>query len=212
MEQLSLHTHALEQSRTRLIRAGDAERSRLERAIGRHVIPHLAPLPGRLHELTRSDRPGPALLDAAQLELLLESTNAALLSLREITRGVFPAQLARSGLPVALDSLLARPESAGRLTVETAARGLRFDPRVEAAAYFCVAEVARASDDSVDVVLSVHDDRLNLSISGSGGDGLSVSHMRDRVEATGGSVSIDGRDGHAVVDVRAPATGAPSAL
>jgi len=212
VEQLSLHTHALEQSRTRLIRAGDAERSRLERAIGRHVIPHLAPLPGRLLELTRSDRPGPAMLDAAQLEPLLESTNAALQSLREITRGVFPAQLARSGLPVALDSLLARPESAGRLTVETAARGLRFDPRVEAAAYFCVAEVARASDDPVDVVLSVHDDRLNLRISGSGGDGLSVSHMRDRVEATGGSVSIDSRDGHAVVDVRAPATGAPSAL
>lgn len=53
---------------------------------------------------------------------------------------MFPAQLARSGLPTALASLLARTGSTGRLVIEDFAVGRRFDPRIEAAAYFCVAE------------------------------------------------------------------------
>ena len=109
VEQLSLHTHELDQSRARLISAGDAERSRVERAIARQVIPHLAPLPDRLRQLSQSDPDGPTALDTAQLAPLLTSMNTAMQSLREITRGVFPAQLARSGLPTALGSLLARP-------------------------------------------------------------------------------------------------------
>lgn len=57
-------------------------------------------------------------MDAALLAPLIESLNSALEALREITRGVFPAQLARSGLPAALRSLLARSGSAGQLVVE----------------------------------------------------------------------------------------------
>jgi signal transduction histidine kinase len=131
--------------------------------------------------------------------------NTAMQSLREITRGVFPAQLARSGLPTALGSLLARPDLAGRLTVEDSAAGLRFDSRVEAAAYFCVAEAARAFEHPIAVVLSTHGDRLHLSVSGTDRDGLSLSHMRDRMEATGGSVSLTDRGDHALVEVRGPA-------
>ena len=113
VEQLSLHTHELDQSRARLISAGDAERSRVERAIARQVIPHLAPLPDRLRQLSQSDPHGPTALDTTQLAPLLTSMNTAMQSLREITRGVFPAQLARSGLPTALGSLLARPDLTG---------------------------------------------------------------------------------------------------
>ena len=204
VEQLSQHTHELDQSRARLISAGDAERSRVERAIARQVIPHLAPLPEQLRQLSQSDPHGPTALGTAQLEPLLTSMNTAMQSLREITRGVFPAQLARSGLPTALGSLLARPDLAGRLTVEDSAAGLRFDPRVEAAAYFCVAEAMRAFEYPIAVVLSVHGDQLHLSVSGSDGGGLSLSHMRDRMEATGGSVSTSGQEGHTIVEVRAP--------
>ena len=205
VEQLSLHAQELAQSRARLISAGDAERSRVERAIARQVIPHLAPLPDRLRQLSHSDPHGPGALDTAQLAPLLTSMNTAMQSLREITRGVFPAQLTRSGLPTALGSLLARPDLTGRLTVEDSAAGQRFDPRVEAAAYFCVAEATRAFDPPIAVVLSVHGDQLRLSVSGTEGGGLSLSHMRDRIEATGGSVSATGRDGRTFVEVRAPA-------
>jgi len=205
VEQLSLHTHELDQSRARLISAGDAERSRVERAIARQVIPHLAPLPERLHQLSQSDPDGPTAQGTTQLAPLLAAVNTAVQSLREITRGVFPAQLARSGLPTALGSLLARPDLPGRLTVEDSAVGLRFDPHVEAAAYFCVAEATRAFEYPITVVLSVHGDQLHLSVSGTEGGGLSLSHMRDRIEATGGSVSTTGQDGHTLLEVRAPA-------
>lgn len=204
VEQLSVHTHELNQSRARLISAGDAERSRVERAIARQVIPHIAPLPGRLRELSPSDPHGPHALDATKLEPLLASTNTALQSLREITRGVFPAQLVRSGLPTALASLLARPDSTARLTIDDSGMGLRFDPHVEAATYFCVAEARRAFEDPVAVVLSVRGDQLHLAISGTDGGGLSLSHMRDRMEATGGSVSTTCRAGRTFVEVRAP--------
>ena len=207
VQQLSLHTHELDQSRARLINAGDAERSRVERAIARQVIRHLAPLPDRLRQLSQSEPHGPNALDTTQLTPLLTAMNTAMQSLREITRGVYPAQLARAGLPTALGSLLARPGLTGhqRLTVEDSAVGLRFDPRVEAAAYFCVAEAARAFDYPIAVVLSVHADQLHLTVSGTDGGDLSLNHMRDRIEATGGSVSTTARDGNTLVEVRAPA-------
>jgi signal transduction histidine kinase len=210
VQQLSLHTHELDQSRARLINAGDAERSRVERAIARQVIPHLAPLPDRLRQLSQSGPDGPTAMDAAQLGPLLTSMDTAMQSLREITRGVFPAQLSRSGLPTALGSLLARPGLTGRLTVEDSATGVRFDPRVEAAAYFCVAEATRAFDRPIVVTLAVHDDQLHLMVSGTGAGGLSMSHMRDRIEAAGGSVSATDRGGRTFIEVRAPAALAPA--
>jgi len=205
VEQLSLHTCELDQSRTRLISAGDAERSRVERAIAMQVLPHLAPLPDILQELSQSGPDAVGALDGAQLAPLLASTNTAMASLREITRGVFPAQLARSGLPTALGSLLARSDLTGRLTVDDSAVGLRFDPRVEAAAYFCVAEATRALEHAIDVNLSVQDSQLHLSVSTSAGKGLSLRHMRDRIEAAGGSVATSERADRTVVEVRAPA-------
>jgi signal transduction histidine kinase len=136
--------------------------------------------------------------------------NTAMQSLREITRGVFPAQLTRSGLQTALGSLLARPDLTGNLTVEDSAANLRFDPRVEAAAYFCVAEATRAFDHPIGVKLSVHADQLHLSMNGVQSGGLSVSHMRDRIEATGGSVSTARRDGRTFIEVRAPSARTPA--
>ena len=52
VERLARRTDDLSASRGRLINAGDAERSRLERAIDRQVAPHLAPLPGQLRRLS----------------------------------------------------------------------------------------------------------------------------------------------------------------
>ncbi len=104
---LDRRTRELADSRRRLISAADAERSRVERAIAQQVVVHLAPLPGRLRRLT----------DTTQITPLAESLTSAIEALREITRGVFPAQLVRSGLPMALVSLLARTGSAERLVI-----------------------------------------------------------------------------------------------
>jgi signal transduction histidine kinase len=138
-----------------------------------------------------------------QLQPLVDTLTTALEALREITRGIFPAQLARSGLPAALASLLGRAGSIGRLVVENSAVGRRFDPHIEAAAYFCVAEALRDLSGPVVVVLDTPEDDLRLVVTGTDSGGLPLSHMRDRVEAAGGSVSITLEQGHAVIEVRA---------
>ncbi len=202
---LTRRTDELAESRRRLVTAADAERSRLERAIAREVLLHLQPLPERLHRLS-SARPGTGRpVDASAIEPLVASLNTALDALREITRGVFPAQLVRSGLPMALTSLLARAGGTRRLVVTELAADRRFDPRVEAAAYFCVVEAVHDLADPVVVVLDARADQLQLRVSGTDRGGLPVDEMRDRVEAAGGSVSITEDGGRAVIDVWAPA-------
>jgi signal transduction histidine kinase len=205
---LGRRTDELAASRRRLISAADAERSRLERAIAREVLLHLQPLPDRLRQLSYA-RPGEQRPVApSSLDPLVESLNTALEALREITRGVFPAQLVRSGLPMALTSLLARTGNARRLVVEDVAAGRRFDPRIEAAAYFCAVEAVHNLGEPVSVVMDARADQLQLSVSGTDRGCLPVDEMRDRVEAAGGSLSIADDGGRAVIDVRAPTAAA----
>jgi signal transduction histidine kinase len=175
-------------------------------------MPHLTPLPARLRELSDQDPNSAALLGLAQVEALLISLNSAMQALREITRGVFPAQLTRSGLPTALGSLLARPDHRGELTIDESAQGLRFDPRVEAAAYFCVAEATLACAPPIAANLTVRGNQLLLEVSGSVNEHLELDHMRDRIEATNGSLKITHRDDRTVIEVSAPCAAAPVQL
>ena len=205
--ELGQRTRELSDSRRRLINAGDAERSRLERAIAGQVLPHLQPLPDRLRELSAVDGRGTDADDSLALPVLdhlAGAVNAALESLREITRGVFPAQLARSGLPIALQSLFTRTGGARRLAVDELAGARRFDPRVEAAAYFCAAEATRELADPVHVALSVVDDALVVAVTGGDRGQLPLGHIRDRAEAAGGTVSALTTDALTSLEVRFP--------
>jgi signal transduction histidine kinase len=212
VDQLARRAADLDASRKRLISVGDAERSRVERALARQVMPHLAPLPARLRDLSRPDTTSATVPDPAHVEALLSSLSSAMEALREITRGVFPAQLTRSGLPIALTSLLARPDHRGRLTVDESADGRRFDARVEAAAYFCVAEATLALDPPIAASLAVRGDLLLLEVSGSVAGALPLDHMRDRMEATRGSLSTTHHDGRTAIVVSAPCAGAAAHL
>jgi hypothetical protein len=202
VEELRLGTLDLVESRRRLITAGDAERRRLERAIARDVVPHLEPLPGALSALVRDrhiDR-------AAQLEPLVAAAGVALESLREITRGVFPAQLVRGGLGPALGSFLGRSESKGHLSIDPGAAGRRFDARVEAAAYFCVAEATQSLQAPIEVDITAPSCLFVLQVRGRTQGGLAMSHIRDRVQAAGGTVTDETNGDRTVIDVRLPAT------
>jgi signal transduction histidine kinase len=203
VEQLARRTDDLAESRRRLISAGDAERSRLERAIDRQVAPHLAPLPAQLRELALPDPRRTTPGDPAALAGPLAAVNTALEALREITRGVFPAQLVRSGLTPALASLVARSGSSGRLVVEESAAERRFSPSVEGAAYFCAAEATRDLDDAV-LTLAVEDDNLWVLVSGTDRGGIAQDDIRDRVESAGGSVTITSDRGHTAVSAQLP--------
>ena len=199
--QLDRRTDELVESRRRLITAGDAERRRLERSIAREVVPHLEPLPARLEELAGSA--AATTLDPRAVQPLVAGSTAALEALREITRGVFPALLARSGLEAALRSLLGR--AGGRL-VSDGASGDRLDERVEAAAYFCVAEVLRELTPPVEVVLDHEAGGLLLEVRAPDTGGLpAVAPLRDRVETVGGTVVGRTGEGLTVLEVRLPA-------
>jgi signal transduction histidine kinase len=202
VSELRGHTEELAQSRRRLITAADAERQRLEQAIAGHVVPHLETLPSQLRSLSeRAEAVG------SEVAVLVESVNAALGSLREITRGVFPGQLSRSGLTTALRSLLARQKTPGQLAVAPTVAEQRFDPRLEAAGYFCVAELVDHMDGPVFVSLGVEAGRLALQVSGTHQlPTLRRGQMTDRIEATGGSVLLSRADGRSLVQVSLPLT------
>ncbi|MCU1601125.1 MAG: hypothetical protein JWO22_1834 [Frankiales bacterium] len=195
VEKLDQQAQALEESRRRLISAGDAERRRLERAISREVAPHLVQVPGDLEQLAHHD-----LLTAELVRPYLASAEHALEALREITRGVYPAQLGRVGLEPALRSLLARTPQA-HLHVEG---GGRVDDRIEAAAYFCVAEAVRNLDGQLEVTLRQDTEGLGIRMVAQTSGGLSVAHMRDRVEALDGSVLVSSAGAEATIEVRLP--------
>jgi signal transduction histidine kinase len=204
VEQLRRHTLDLTESRKRLITAGDAERSRLEHAIAQRVLFHLNSMPQQLRELSAAPPDGRVSLDV-RLVPLVSSLTSALEALREITRGVFPAQLTRSGLPSAVSSLLARASRPGRLVVGEDVAGRRFAPSIEAAAYFCIAEAARELEQPVLVRLGVREDHLDVVLTGGNPThGLSVFNMRDRVDAVGGSIGVRADAGHTTITVDVP--------
>src|SRR3954447_11623596 len=199
--ELDEQSRALVESRHRLITAGDAERSRLERAVTREVVPHLGDLPEELDMLADGAR-GP--VTAELVHPLRTRAEVALESLREITRGVYPAQLGRTGLEPALRSLLARRDDT-TLTVVGSSDLARSDARVEAAAYFCVAEAMRDLGGSVEVLLSPQHEDVRVRIDGQADGALPLDNMRDRAEALGGTISSNAHAGRLSLEVWLPA-------
>jgi hypothetical protein len=179
---LARTTEQLTASRRRLIAAEDAARRALEAAISRDVLPSLQALPAEIQRARADLEQG----RDAHLDDLVEETNRALESLRDLTRGVFPSHLARSGLEPALRSLLARAGTTTVLFVDEGARH-RYSPRVEAAVYFCCTEALRTQPGPSSVeLLSVGDD-LVLRIVGAH-ERIDLQGIEDRVEAVGGTL------------------------
>ena len=181
-------TRELSASRSRIIEADDAARQTLERAISRDVLPQLVALPDQLVSARRAVSLGSP---ANGIDLLVAATNDALESLRELTRGVFPTQLARSGVEPALRSLLARNGLASALHVDASAAGQRFSPRVEAAVYFCCAEASRSASTLSSLELSLTADDLVLEVVGVSAGDVDLRAIGDRVGAVAGSVASE---------------------
>ncbi|TCC30015.1 hypothetical protein [Kribbella speibonae] len=184
---LDATTGALAESRRRLVAADDATRRLLESAIARDVLSHLAPIPERLNTLRVTGSNAAA---AVELERLVTSTNTALESLRELTHGVFPTQLARSGLSRALRSHLARNGTVAVLQVEPSA-DRRFPAGVEAAAYFCCVEALRTGSVTARIDLAVVGEDLVVRVRGVARGAIDVQSIVDRIEAVGGTPNLD---------------------
>ena len=206
--ELDQTTRELSASRSRIVEADDAARRTLEEAISREVLPRLVALPDRLDVARRAVALGEP---ANGIDLLVAATNDALESLRELTRGVFPTQLSRSGVEPALRSLLAGNGSASTLHVDASVSGRRFSPRVEAAVYFCCAEAARSASSLSSLELSVTGDDLVLEVAGVSAGEVDLQAIGDRVGAVAGSVTTEPALITLMIPVRAaPPGGSPA--
>jgi hypothetical protein len=179
VEALDRATAELARSRARVIEADDAVRRDLEEAISRDVLPHLLAVARGLQ-------------DGGDVEPMVESVNRALGALRELTRGLFPTQLTRSGVEAALRSL---PIT---VAVDPGLRGRRFPPRVEAAVWFVCATTASLASA---IELAEAGNQLLLTVRGVSSCG---DNLRDRVEAAGGSLAVADH----TLSVRLPAASA----
>ena len=184
------------ESRARIVHAGDEARRKLERDLHDGAQQRLVSLALSLRmagDALKSDpERGRQLLDHARAEL-----DQAIEELRELARGIHPAVLTERGLAAAVELLCARSS----VPVEFSISAERFDPTVEAASYYVVAEaltnVARYADaDSASVTISRTDDRVTVEISDDGRGGADPAHgsglsgLADRVQALDGELTI----------------------
>jgi signal transduction histidine kinase len=184
-------------SRARIVEAADAERRRVERDLHDGAQQRLVALALRLQVASKTTPQSSALLDEATGEL-----QTAIGEFRGLARGVHPTILTETGLRAAVDALAERTP----LPVTVDIPEWRFDPQLEATAYFVVAEaltnVARYADAKVAHVTAVEDDgRLVVIIEddGRGGadpaTGSGLRGLSDRVAAVEGRLTITSPSG-----------------
>jgi signal transduction histidine kinase len=196
-------TAELERSRTRLVRAQETERRRLERNLHDGVQQDLVALLGHTARLRRDrDDHGQVIVDELQSGL-----RHVLGEVRELAHGLHPSLLADRGLLEAVESLATRSAVPVAVRADPTLRGLRFAQEIEGAGYFTVAEaLANASKHAaatvVDVTLDHRDGHLDITVHDDGagfdpadavGDGL--VNLAERLAALGGRLQIDSRPG-----------------
>jgi signal transduction histidine kinase len=200
--ELTAQVHELQDARSRIIAAADAERRRIERDLHDGAQQRLVALALNLRMAEQRAAGG----DPAAAELVRqagEEANLALKELRDLARGIHPAILTNRGLPAALEDLAAR----ATVPVEvTGAPDERLPDAVEAAAYFvvseCLANIGKhAQASSATVAASIQDGRLSVVVADDGvggaelGDGSGMQGLVDRVGALSGSLTIDSPPG-----------------
>jgi signal transduction histidine kinase len=187
----------LHASRARLVESGDAKRRRIEQALHDGAQQRLILLAAHLGRAARQAREtpekAPDLFREADAVL-----SVAIDELRAIAHGIHPAVLSDLGLARAIHS--ACQSSTVPVTL-LALPSARFDPVTEATAYYVVTEAmgnaqrhAGATSISVRAVEARRDLWVEVSDDGVGGAheqiGSGLQALRDRVEATGGTLRI----------------------
>ena len=188
-------------SRARIVATTDQARRRIERDLHDGAQQRLVSVALRLRTAAAAIPPE----EEVQQELagIGSELDDALADLRELSRGIHPAILSEGGLGPALRTLARRSSVPVELQVGTKGR---LPERIEVAAYYVVAEAlanvakhARASVVQVDV--DADDGLLRLAIRDDGVGGADPARgsglvgLKDRVEATGGTLRVESRRG-----------------
>jgi signal transduction histidine kinase len=186
-------------SRARIVAAGDQARRRLARDLHDGAQQRLVNVVMSL-QLAQQQRHDPDTLTRL-LAAALDNAQGGLADLRELAAGLHPAVLTTHGLRAAARSVADRCS----VPVEVTVPERRYPPVVEAALYFLIAEAltnvdkhahashatVRVREDGERLVVEIDDDGVGgASFVGSGLVGL-----RDRVEALGGTLTVDSQPG-----------------
>ena len=204
-------------SRARIVATADATRQRIERDLHDGAQQRLVSLALELHQAEELVPRDFAELRGA-LHGVLDGLSRVLDGLREIALGIHPAFLAHGGLPAALKTLASR--SAVPVELDLRCGDARPSPTVEIAAYYVVSEALtnaakHAESSVVHVSAGVTDDGvLHVRVRDDGAGGADPSRgsglvgLRDRVEAIGGTLSIQSPRGEGTtLSAEFPASG-----
>jgi signal transduction histidine kinase len=201
-EELLLRLEELRASRQRLVAAANQARRRLERDLHDGAQQQLVALKVKLslaQRLTTQDK-------VKQFLTQLQSeADDALQTLRDLARGIYPPLLAEKGLATALVA----QANKFSLEVEVRADGVgRYPQELEAAVYFCCLEALQNVSKyagSCEVVITLADTGRALTCevkdTGCGFDAASIrwgtglQNMSDRVDALGGTLSLESQQG-----------------
>jgi signal transduction histidine kinase len=200
LDELQVRNEQLQQSRARIVAAGDAERRKLERNLHDGAQQHLVALAVKLR-LTRDsveDDPADAI---AMIDEMKGNLQDAIQELRALAHGIFPPLLVSGGLAEALPAAATRASLP--VLVDTAGIG-RYSAEMEAAVYFCVLEALQnagkhAGDGvTVRVTIADHDGMLGFEVADDGagfdaaavGEGHGFVNMADRLGAFGGTLAV----------------------
>jgi signal transduction histidine kinase len=201
LDELQRANTDLQQSRLRIVSAGDAERRKLERNLHDGAQQHLVAMAVKLRmveELVEDD-PNEATKVIGELRNNLKD---AITELRALAHGIFPPLLSSGGLAEAL------PAAAGRAALQTTVetrRIERYTPEIESTVYFCCLEAMQnagkhAGEDAeiaitveeTDGVLSfsVADDGVGFDSATQGVDGHGFVNMTDRLGTVRGKLRV----------------------
>ncbi len=216
----------LRASRQRMLAAQDRARHTLERDLHDGAQQELVALKIKLGLAgTIATREGAAGI-ATGLARSASVADLAVDTLRDVARGIYPPLLESEGLAAALSAQARRAD----LSVTVLDRaGRRYPREVEATAYFCAVEalanaIRHARARHAHVELDGTDSRLTVTVTddGDGFDaeetkhGSGLTHMTDRADSVGGTLTIASRPGHGTtvslvlpVLVSSAAAGAP---
>jgi signal transduction histidine kinase len=193
---------SLRTSRARIVETGDAERRRLERDLHDGAQQRLVGLALVLRMLrTRAEASGDTAFEA-RLSRADAELHEALAELRHVAHGIYPAILADEGLAAAMETLAEGADVAielGDLPDE------RFEPPVENAAYFLVAEALRRTNAGrahVDVRRT--ESRLVIEIDADGTPSDDLTDLDDRVGALDGLLAVVQEDGRLLLQAELP--------
>jgi PAS domain S-box-containing protein len=188
-------------SRRRIVAASDEARRRIERDLHDGVQQQLVSLGLELGAMKADPPSGDALKQ--QLAGVTDDLGSVLDALVETARGIHPAILSQGGLAPALKALARRAAVPVELQAQIEAP---LPDDVEVAAYYVAAEAltnaakhARAS--LVDLDVSTGEGTLTLTVRDDGvggadpGGGSGLVGLQDRVEALGGTITIDSQAG-----------------